>query len=160
MAGRKTQDNTQFALVATNGARPMPLTPGEGIEPLADSQGRLYVLVANGPVPPGETIDYYDNGGAFAPQITAVVRATPGSLVRVYGFKTAAGVEYVQLYNLAAGPPSGVPFAQFPVGQNGTFSLDFATPRPLSVGLVVALSTSPTSFVAAAASMWVNAETF
>ncbi len=157
MAGLKTQDNTQFALVATNGARPVPLTPGEGIEPLADSEGRLIVNVASIGPAPGAVI-YYDNGGAFAAQSVANVAAVSRTLIRVYGFKTAAGVEYLQLYNTAGGVPVGTPFAQFPVPQDGAFSLDYGNGRLLSAGLVVALSTTATVYTAAAASMWLNAE--
>lgn len=159
MAGLKTNDNQQFALVATNDARPVPLTSGEGIEPLADPDGRLYVLIA-GTVPPAPgSITYYDNAGAFAQQSLAVVSAAPAALIRVYGFKAGPGTEYVQLYDLAAGPPgAAIPFAQFPVEQDAAFSLDFANGRQLTTGLVVALSTTSTLYTAAPATMWLNAE--
>ncbi len=160
MSGLKTQDNQQFALVSTTGARAVPLTTGQGIEPLADGHGRLFTIVSGmGPIPPGTPLIRYDNGGAFAGQTTANIAVVPRTLIRVFGFKTGANVEYVQLYDTAGGVPVGVPFAQFPCPQNGAFSLDFGfSGRPLANGLVVSLSTSATAFAAAGATMWINAE--
>lgn len=163
MAGNKTNDNTQWGLASSDGTRAtagaVAAADGDGIEPTVDLDGRIWARDAASPIVPGSPLIRYDNGGAFAPQATAVVAAAPATLLRVYGFKTGANVEYVQLYDLAAGPPAGVPFAQFAVPQDGNFSLDFgATGRPLVNGLVVALSTSAIGFAGAVATMWVNAE--
>ena len=163
MTGQKTNDNTQWGLVSSDGTRATAgfasAPDGDGVEPLVDKEGVLWARDAASPIDPSTGLVRYDNGGAFALQGTANVSAVPGTLIRVFGFKTGAGVEFVQLYDTAGGVPAGVPFAQFPVAANGSFSLDFGvTGRALAAGLVVALSTSPTSFVAAGATMWVNAE--
>jgi hypothetical protein len=159
MAGTKSNDNTQWARVSSDGTRAVPLPDGDGIEPLATPDGVVWVRTAGSPIDPSVPLTRYDNGAAFAAQGTAVVSAVPATLIRVFGFKTGPNIEYVQLYDLAGGPPAGVPFAQFAVAQNADFSLDFGiTGRPLATGLVVALSTAATAFAAAAATMWLNAE--
>lgn len=163
MSGTKTGDNQQWGLVSPDGTRAGAgfgaLPAGDGGEPLIDTESRIWTRDAGSPIDPGTPLIRYDNGGAFAGQTTAVISAAPATLIRVFGFKTGGGVEYLQLYDLAAGPPAGVPFAQLPVAQDGSFSLDFGiTGRPLVTGLVAALSTSAVAFVAAGATMWINAE--
>ena len=163
MSGTKTTDNSQWGLATSDGTRATGLKPpavdGHGIEPVVDLDGRVWTRDGLSPIDPALGVIRYDNAGAFAGQGIALVAVLPLTLLRIFGFKTGANVEYIQLYDLAAGPPAGVPFAQFAVPQDGDFSLDFGvTGRPLTTGLVVALSTSAVAFVAAGATMWLNAE--
>lgn len=160
MTGIKTGDNGQWGLASELGTRldaGLASVPnGDGIPPLVDNDGRLWTRDAGSPVPSFGDVQFYDPAALAAAH---VVSAFPATVLRIYGFKTGAGTEYVQLLNLAAAPGGGeTPVASIPITQNGTFSLGFPYGRILGVGIVVALSSTPAVFAAGTASLWANAE--
>lgn len=109
------------------------------------------------PTPPSG-LQRYDNGDAFAPQQEHQVSVAAGVALRIYGFKTTSGTEFLQVYDVA-GAAAGVPFMQLAVPELSSFSIDFgAAGRALAAGLTVALSSASGALVAGSAGLWLNAE--
>ena len=101
---------------------------------------------------------YYDNGGAFASLQEHQVAATAIAVKRLYGFKSTAVTEFLQVYDVA-GAAAGIPLIQLAIPENSSFSIDLgADGRAFANGLTVALSTASGSLVAGSAGLWLNAE--
>lgn len=162
MPTQKTQDNTQFARVGElDGTAPAGFNgaPNDGLAPLCDRHGHLYVVQA---VPGGAALvaaSYYDSA---ALETSAVILAAAGALVVIYGFNNTAGVLYFQTFD-QAGALAG---AEIPVGVNlpvqagGMFSVTLGPyGRDFANGIVFGFSTTPAVYTAAAAGAgWVNAQ--
>lgn len=151
MAGLKTADNQQWGLVSADGTS-APLTAGEGGEPLIDLQRRVFVIPVLDP-PPFPLFptrwQQPNAGGAETRQLLAVA----GVLEQVSGFVAAAAgdVRYVQLFDLAAGPPgAAVPFHQIPTVGLSTYSYAPGRGWEVSNGILIAVSTTPDAFTAGA----------
>jgi hypothetical protein len=162
MSGRKTSDNNQWGLVSTDGTRATAgaaaVVDGDGVEPITDENGALWARAAGSAVTPSNPLQRYDNGGNFAGAQEHQVSAAPVTVLRLFGFKSTAGTEYIQVYDVN-GAAAGTPLYQVAVPQDGSFSIDLGIAgRPFANGLTVALSTTPGSLTAGSAGLWLNAE--
>ena len=157
MAGRKTGDNVQFAIVSADGTRAtagaLPLADGDGIEPIADENGQLWVRVSQSITPPG----YPTREQASAAALTdaEVVHNGAAVLSVINGLNNDGAVlHYAQVYDLAAAPgPGDVPIQVIPVAPMAEWSWS-PDLWEFTNGIVVAMSTVPMSFASAGAVMF------
>lgn len=162
MAGPKTDDNTQFARVAeATGLAPAGTTgsPGDGLAPLCDDQGRLLVVTAS---PGGGASGTVTNSDSAALESSRILLASAGRLLIVYGFNDSAADLYLQTFDQAGALAGG----EVPVGCNlpvpaGEFFSLVPGPygREFANGIVVGLSTTLATYTApGAAAGWFNAQ--
>jgi hypothetical protein len=160
VAGRKTIENAQFARVASLGGQRVDaagalvtLAPNDGIEPLADNEGRLIVSTAGVPPAPGFTTRFQGNAYGV---IQVPVTASATVIQVVDGFQTNALTRYVQLHDIAGAIPAlNVPIVSVAVPGGSEFSI--AAPYEfLANGLAIGLSTTPGTFTAAAADLYTS----
>jgi hypothetical protein len=165
MTGTKNFDNTNFALASPDGTRAGangllgPLPPGDGTEPLADLEGRLWVRVVGGIAPPGFPTKVQASAAALTNG--EQIQLGPCKLSTLSGFNNdAATAYYAQIYDLAAAPGVGdVPVQVLPVAALAEFSWSPDLWEFVN-GMWFALSTTPLSFTAAAAEGFWNAEVY
>ncbi len=160
-ATQKTQDNTQFARVGElDGTAPAGFNggPNDGLAPLCDRHGHLYVVQA---VPGGAALaaaSYYDSGVLEG---TGIILAAAGALVVVYGFNNTGAVAYFQTFDQAGALAGGeVPVGvNLPVQPGGMFSVTLGPyGRDYANGIVFGFSSTPATYTAVAAAGWVNAQ--
>ena len=86
-------------------------------------------------------------------EASRVVKATPGAVASAVMFNNNGATRYLQLHNAAALPANGaVPFMVIPVPTATSVALPITFSRvPLSVGIVVALSTTAATLTIGAA---------
>jgi len=143
----KNDDFTQLARTSdANGDSPIaPAPANDGLCPLCDPQGRLIVQVYTGsPVITGPQ----SLSGDGAQVLTRQVKASAGTLYQAWGAQDTAVQLWLMLFNIAAGPPAGVPFiAAIPVNTtNGMFSMSFGEGLTLGTGIHLAFSTTPYAY--------------
>jgi hypothetical protein len=126
MSGRKTNDNSQFAIVSADGTRAtagaLPGANGDGLEPIADEQGRLWVRLASNIAPPGFPNRVQDSAAALIN--SEQVYAGPCVLSVISGFNNDGTLlRYAQVYDLAGAPGAGdVPVQSIPVAPMAEWS--------------------------------------
>lgn len=154
----KTDDFTQLARVS-NPDGTTPLVPAaavnDGLAPLCDDQGRLITVLYTGSIISGP-LSLADIGAAG---IGLQAKATAGKLYQCWGNQTTAATLWALLYDIAAGPPAGVPMvAGVPIPSNGAFSFNFPEGLDFSTGIFIALSTGPNAYAAPGAGAgWISA---
>lgn len=157
MADPKTAQYTQFARVGNpDGSSPIAAaSPNQALAPLVDEDGRLIVVPFTGaPIPTGDLIRA-DSGGAA---LTLQAKASAGRLYQAWGTQIATAILWLQLFDLAAGPPAGSPFvAPIPILQNGIWSFAIPNGLALNIGILLALSTTAYTYTAPAAGGWFTA---
>jgi hypothetical protein len=165
MSGIKTADNTQFALVSPDGTRAGadaalgPLAPGDGTEPLADLEGRLWVRVVGGIAPPGFPAKVQASSAALTNSEQIHLGAC--KLSTLSGFNNdGATTFYAQIYDLAAAPGGGdAPIQVLPVVAMAEFSWS-PDLWEFAAGIWFGLSTTPLSYTAAAVQGFWSAELY
>lgn len=95
------------------------------------------------------------NSTAFSNRLQ--VKAAAGKLYTVTGFTSAANMQYIHIYNAAAYPPASSPVSVSVVPGYSNFNITFATGLPCSTGILIACSTTPVAFNAAAANTYMTA---
>jgi hypothetical protein len=113
----KDGTNAQWGLVSADGTRATAGQPGagnsDGVPPLVDEQGRVWVRGANAPppIPTFETLWQEASGGVNDAEIRGQIDpANQFILSQVSGFIEAAAdtdVNYVQLFNRTGAPNPG-----------------------------------------------------
>jgi hypothetical protein len=165
MSGKKTTDNTNFALVSPDGTRAGAdallgaLPPGDGTEPLADLEGRLWVRVVGGIAPPGFPTKVQASAAALTNSEQVQLGAC--KLSTLSGFNNSgATTYYAQIYDLGAAPGGGdVPVQSIPVVAMAEFSWSPDLWEFVN-GIWFALSTTPLTYTAAAVQAFWNAELY
>jgi len=155
---KKNNVSAQLYRISNNGVRDDLAV--DSTDPLADSDGRAYVISIPGIVGPNGTVttdapQFFTTGG------TLVIQALlPGSsmLLQLAGYNAAAGLLYVQIHDSVGAIVAGhVPLVTIPVpGGNTAFS--YGLHVPVTDEVVIALSTTPLTFTAATASLGFTAE--
>jgi len=160
----KDQTNNQFARTSTsigNRSVPNPDGPDQGIEPLADDNGRLVVRLADSggfitiPGSLGESLHYVQSGYVENGSIGLV----PSILALIYGFNNNTSLRFIQLFN-GAPAPGDTPLISIPVpGNNGTFSLEPFARMTFSTLIWFASSTTGNIYTASGTNdFWINAD--
>ena len=163
MSGLKTRDNTQFGLVSADSTRAgggaASLAPSEGVEPLCDTEGRLWVRMVGGIVPPGFPTKVQASAAALTN--SEQIHAGPCKLSTLSGFNNSgATTYYAQIYDLAAAPGGGnVPVQSLPVVAMAEFSWS-PDLWEFTNGIWFGLSTTPLSYTAGAAQGFWNSELY
>jgi hypothetical protein len=154
----KLLDNTQFGRVSTvAGASPIAVAPpNDGLAPLLDGSGRLIVVPFIG----GSLLTVPTFIDSQAVVLWQLISAVACNLTQAWGAQASGGLLWLQLFNLAAGPPGGavVPrAAPIPVPNNGMWSLVFGDGGlSFTTGLVIAYSTTQATYTAPAIGGWIS----
>lgn len=155
----KSNDNTQFGRVANaDGSSPIAAAAAnDGLAPLLDSNGRLITV----PYAGGSVLS--DNPTLRDSQAVTpwhLINAGAAVLKQAWGAQNSGGLLWVQVFNLVAGPPGGavVPtIAPIPVDSPGYWSLAFPEGISFSTGIVIAYSTTQTTYTAPTIGGWISA---
>lgn len=134
-------------------AAPSTLLDGEAGEVLLDNQGRPRV-VFEGRGPTG-----YTRTGASL-QHRAVIKASAGSLLEIYGFNSDDTTAFaLQIFDKATSPvDDDLPLVSIYLKPGDNFSFSPASPLVFVNGIAWALSTTPTKYTSGAtAKAWVAA---
>jgi hypothetical protein len=125
--------------------------------PLLDNQGRLVVVpYAGGSILSGAPT--FVDSAAVA--LFHVVSAAAAKLYQAWGAHDSGGLLWLQVFNLAAGPPGGavVPaMAPIPVDSPGLWSLSFPEGISFATGIVIAYSTTQSTYTAPVTGGWISA---
>lgn len=155
----KLADNTQFGRVSTAaGNSPIAIAPpNDGLAPLLDDNGRLITVPFVGGMIVSTAPTFVDSQVVVLWQLISAVAC---NLTQAWGAQASGGLLWLQLFNLAAGPPGGavVPrAAPIPVPNNGMWSLVFGDGGlSFSTGLVIAYSTTQSTYTAPAIGGWIS----
>lgn len=153
MPSPKDGFNDQFGLASADGTRAgagaafATGAAGDGLAPLVDLEGRLYLASAPPPLP-GYNTAWETSSGAALTNDTQLFPG-PGLLEQVSGFVQAAAdvsVNYVQIYDLA-GAPAGSPLQTIRVVGSQVWSWSPQRWR-FGTGIRFAVSTAPLTYVA------------
>ncbi len=152
MSAPKTKDNQQWGRVSTTGTTPGNVSvDDDGREPLVDEFGRLWVRDGGGIIPPFDLRNQFSVSSTPG-NIGKIIVGAPNFLVSITGFVQSSVSPFplfFQLFDLAGLPPV-TPFISIPLlAINTAFS--YSVGFESIVGLVVGLSTTPTTYTAAAA---------
>lgn len=152
----KTPANTQFGRVSNaDGSSPLgAVAADDGLAPLVDSHGRVIVtpLVGGEILTSGPTL--VDSAGVTGWKLMS---AAACKLYQAWGSQISGVTLWVQLFNIAAGPPAGAPYvAPVVCNDQGIWSLNFPEGLSFSTGLVIAYSTAHTPYAAPAVGGWVS----
>jgi len=146
MAVSKTATNNQFARTSLTGLRTVPLPggPDQGIEPLADEHGRLWVR------PIGVVPDPLPNTfqSIVIAQAQFIAIASEARLQNLIGYirNMAALPFWIHIFNFNAAPILGQgPDIILPMAAN-QIEFSLAIPYYFNVGIVVAPSTTELTF--------------
>ena len=109
--------------------------------------------------PVSTVITGYDSSVSNTTQFSNFLRVkpTPGVLYTVTGFTTASNMQYIHIYNSASYPPAGPPVSIAVVPEFSNFNISFNAGLPCSNGILVACSTTPLTFNAAASGVYFTA---
>lgn len=125
--------------------------------PLLDNQGRLIVVpYAGGSILSGAPT-FVDSAAVV---LFHVVSAAAAKLYQAWGAHNVVGLLWLQVFDLAAGPPGGavVPaMSPIPVDGPGLWSLSFPDGISFSTGIVIAYSTTQSTYTAPATGGWISA---
>lgn len=125
--------------------------------PLLDSHGRRIVVpYVNGKLLSGAQT-FVDSAGVV---FWTLISATGCRLYQAFGSHNEGSLLWLQIFNLAAGPPGGavVPFcAPLPVPDLGMWSHVFPEGLILSTGVVIAYSTTQATYTAPTTGGWISA---
>lgn len=154
----KNNDNTQFARVANvDGSSPLPAAaPGDALAPLCDDQGHLVVAPYVGGSVLSGAPTLVDSA---AVSLWYAVSAAAAKLYQAWGAQDSGGLLWVQAFNLAAGPPGvAVPvISPIPVDSPGFWSFSFPEGISFSTGIVIAYSTTQSTYTAPVTGGWISA---
>lgn len=80
-----------------------------------------------------------------------LVKNAPGTLYTITGCTTSYNNQYIHVYNRASWPPGAVenPIAVFILPAQSNFNLDFGTGIPMSNGILICSSNTPTYYTSA-----------
>jgi len=150
----KNQSNTQFARTSVSGTRSKPASgDDEGIEPLADLSGRLWVNVV-GFIPP--TPDPFPNSYNYAsaiaaPAVGVIAHAGNSRLDILSGYirGTPGTPFWLHIFNRAILPVTTVtvPDVILPI-QDAQLEFSKAQPKVMSLGIVIAPSSTEQIYTA------------
>jgi hypothetical protein len=125
--------------------------------PLLDNQGRLVVVpYAGGSILSGAPA-FVDSA---AVTLWHLVSAVPAKLYQAWGAQDSGGLLWLQFFDLAAGPPGGavVPkSAPIPVDSPGLWSQSFPEGISFGTGIVIAYSTTQSTYTAPVTGGWISA---
>jgi hypothetical protein len=129
----KSPFNEEWGRISDDGMDAVPADvdpsgafPNQGHEPLIDRWGRLYTKVQELPAnaPQVYTTSFYQT---IAYATSGDIKATPGTLIQVWGFNSdSTNMAWFQLFDEIGPPPANgtVPLISIPVAaNNGQFSL-------------------------------------
>jgi hypothetical protein len=155
----KNNDNTQIGRVSTAaGNSPIAVAPpNDGLAPLLDNNGRLITVPFVGGSIISAAPTFVDSQAVV---LWRLISAASCKLFQGWGAQNSGGLLWLQLFNLAAGPPGGavVPrAAPIPVPNQGVWSLTFADGGlSFSTGLVIAYSTTQSTYTAPIIGGWIS----
>lgn len=154
----KTLDNTQFGRVS-NAAGDSPIGAGaanDGLAPLLDSHGRLITVPYSGGGIASTPPTLVDSAAVVTWQL---ISATAKILKQAWGSQNSGGLLWVQMFNLAAGPPGAATpvIAPIPVDSPGAWSLSFPEGLSFTTGIVIGYSTTHTTYTLPTIGGWVSA---
>lgn len=125
--------------------------------PQLDAQGRLVVVpYAGGSILSGAPT-FVDSAGVV---LWKLVSAAAAKLYQAWGAHDEGVLLWLQVFNLAAGPPGGavVPLmAPIPVDSPGYWSLSFPDGISAGTGIVIAYSTTQSTYTAPSTGGWISA---
>lgn len=156
MAVLKNDDNTQFGRVNNaDGTSPIgTATVNDGLAPLLDQHGRLVVTQFIGGGVLSTPVTPVDSAGVVLWQL---ISAASGKLFQAWGSQNSGAALWVQLFNVAAGPPAGAPYvAPVPCVSGGMWSMNFPEGLAFGTGLVIAYSTAHAAYAAPAVGGWIT----
>lgn len=152
----KNNDNTQFSRVSNaDGTSPLGAAPiNDALAPLVDSHGRLIVtpFVGGGLIsaPPTRV----DSAAVVQWQL---ISAAACKLFQAWGSQVSGALLWVQLFNIAAGPPAGAPYvAPIPCNNQGMWSVNFPDGLNFPTGLVIGYSTAHPAYALPAVGGWIT----
>jgi hypothetical protein len=124
--------------------------------PLIDNQSRLIVVPYQGGTllsGPPTLVD------SAAVALFLDVSAVAAKVYQAWGAQDSGGLLWVQVFDLAAGPPGvAVPvIAPIPVDSPGYWSFSFPEGIAFSTGIVIAYSTTQTTYTAPVTGGWISA---
>lgn len=167
MAGAKTNENEQWGLASSTGARPAPfatLAAGDGGAPLITPESHVWVR-DGGAGPAGYPTPWQDRSAALVglegvntPTLIQLLECITGQVVA----PSDSEVNYAQLYNSAA-PPGALTVPEWTVRIVGSqaFAWSPSGGWRFTAGIFFALSTTPIGFTAPATAVaWWNATGF
>lgn len=151
----KNQINTQFARTSTTGTRDKPVGGNnQGIEPLADENGRLWVNIFgfNPPVPDPFPNTFYNSLIAASP-LGVIIHSGNSRLDILSGYVRSAAILpfWLHLFDSVAPPNLGdIPVSILPL-QNNQLEFSKAQPKVFAAGIIIAPSSTELTFTAQAA---------
>lgn len=124
--------------------------------PLIDNQGRLVVVPFSGGAILSGTPTLVDSAAVVT---TQVISAAAAILKQAWGSQDSGGLLWLQMFNLAAGPPgAAVPMiAPIPIDSPGAWSISFPEGLSFSTGILIGYSTTQSTYTAPVTGGWVSA---